>query len=351
MRTRYSKSSEDIVPESRRFAREDDELLDQQQRSAQVLIEAGKPRSTCVLCETSLGPAAPFPHRDLSYLCCSVCGHIQTQLEPPPGYPSQTGNGLAFSDVYTALPPEAYLSRTQRVYTPKLDWALDEMGHAGVPREEALHRQWLELGAGAGYFVHALQQAGARSATGLEQSAELVRIANERLPDSPVVAHSGSLAEAVDQHSADVYVAFFVLEHLQDACELWRALSRCPEGTFLLLAVPVFGLATLVEGAVPNHAARSLDGSLHTQIYTDQSLSHACKTAGYELLAEWLFGQDAVDIKRMILKQLQPGYPPELLATIEERLADLQDPLQGAVDRCRLSDARHILAVKSDAQA
>jgi hypothetical protein len=154
---------------------------------------------------------------------------------------------------------------------------------------------------------------------------------------------SGSLVEAVQAFTAEVYAAWFVLEHCFQTAALLDALRGKPRGTVFMFSVPTYGLATLLESAYDGHFARSLDSVLHMQLFTDRSIQHAMARAGYEIKAEWLFGQDADDLYRALVAKGEQGAPKAAIARLGEALSEIQ----GAVDRARLSDSRHVLAVRS----
>jgi SAM-dependent methyltransferase len=343
MHTRYSKPAGDLAAESRGLAMENARLRDGQRRDAAAL--AGRPeRAACLLCGAGLENAPWFDHRGVGYRQCAGCGHVQTRVQPPPGYPAAPGQ--PFAQIYPRLDPVAYDDRARRIYAPKRDWILDCAPLLGTDRAGLLRRSWLELGCGAGYFLHTLQQAGATDVAGLDASRPLVDSANAVLA-RPTARHSAAgLADAVAAHPADIYVAWFVLEHIDDPRPFWAAMAAKPTGTVFCFSVPTFGLATLLEGATPDVYARNLDSVLHCQLYTDRSIARALNGAGYDLTAQWVFGQDAMDLRRLLAVSLSDRCAPELLAELTPALNDLVDPLQAVVDRAGLADARHVIAVK-----
>lgn len=342
MRTDYSKPSADISVEALRLQLEDQDIL-ATQKSLTLILEQANPRSACLLCGGSLDAGGPYRHRDVPYLFCSTCGHLQTKVQPPLGYPYEF-SGQGFDVIYPKLDPEAYRSRRDRVYMPKLDWACSCISEAN-PTRELNDSSWCEIGCGAGYFLNALQSKGVRSLKGLDADRELVSIANQMLGNT-YVEHTADLLVDLRVANADIYVAFFVLEHIEQAKQFWEIMSEKPEGTLFLFSVPTFGFAALLENAFHNFAARSLDSVFHTQMYTEQSLDHALMSAGYEKIAEWLFGQDAQDLCRVLATTMNGAALGELTAPYAKTLVALMDPLQEAIDRARCSDARHLLVRK-----
>lgn len=342
MRTDYSKPSADIAVEALRLQAEDQDILATQKRLATILEQAN-PRSACLLCGSGLDAGVPYRHRDVSYVFCSTCGHLQTKVQPPQGYPYEF-SGQGFYVIYPKLDQDAYRSRRDRVYMPKLDWAISCMSELHSVKE-LRDTSWCEIGCGAGYFLSALQSKGVKSIRGLDADRELVSIANQMLGDNHV-QHTSALLDDLRAAHADIYAAFFVLEHIEQAQQFWEIMSDKPTGTLFVFSVPTYGFAALLENAFHNFAARSLDSVFHTQMYTEQSLGHALMNAGYDTIAEWLFGQDAQDLCRVLATAMNGAVPAELAVSHAKTLVALMDPLQEAIDRARSCDARHLLVRK-----
>lgn len=343
MQSIFSKPSVDIAIEAQGWVQHDQALLARQQEIVQHLYK-GLPRDSCLLCSKALDQSTAYCHRDVDYLLCSSCGHLQTRIKPPAGYP-QKYSGSGFEAIYPKLNQNEYISRRDRIYMPKLDWILSQINTSGRLAKDPLNVSWLDLGCGAGYFLHALKDKGARNITGLDENADLVAEANLHC-GADIANVSKTFFEDVEASSGDIITAFFVLEHLEDVARLWRILGDKPSGTLFAFAVPTFGLSTIIEGALDGFAARNLDSCVHTQLYTDRSIDYALEEAGYRKVAEWLFGQDAQDLVRLLMQRVAPQMDPTLAEETAMQLTDLVDPLQQMVDRARLCDARHVLAEK-----
>lgn len=341
----YSKPAGDVAVESQQFLDEDGGRLGRQQVVSAGLA-AGTERRACLLCASTLGTPLRFTHRGVDYACCASCGHVQTVVQPPAGYPHRTQDGIAYGDIYPELDRSAYASRRDRIYRPKLDWIIRQLIEVGRSEEHVLQSRWLEFGAGAGYFLDALRVRGARRIAGLERDGSLVNRANTVLGGETVRAFNSSLADAVGGASADILVAFFALEHVDDPRAFWAAMATTAPGTVLAFSVPCFGMAALLESAFSDHAARCLDSVVHTQLYTDESIAFALALARMRNVGTWHFGQDAIDLRRLLLVRLRDRYSPALLAQIGRSLSDNLDTLQAAIDRSHLSDSRHIVAVR-----
>jgi hypothetical protein len=340
MITEYSKPSEDVAEHTAGLLGADEQLQSRQRAITAGL--AGRPaRMQCLVCTASLPGVANLHHRGVPYVFCGKCRHLQCAIEPPRGYPAEQES---FADIYRALDVAEYRDRTNRIYRPKLAWALRAASALGT--RDLLARSWVEMGSGAGNFMAALRDAGARRITGVEADDRLVERAAAALGE-PLVRHcKASLADAIAQHEAEVYVAWFVLEHCFELPQFLAALRRKAAGTIFLFSVPMVSLGTLLESAFEGHYARSLDSVLHLQLFTESSLGYALQEAGYEAMAEWVFGQDADDLYRCVAAELARRRTAEAFAQEVERLSEALSGIQQALDRARLADARHILAVR-----
>ena len=337
MLTEFSKPSQDVAHHTAFLIEQNRVLLDRQRKIVAILHGAPH-RAYCIVCTEPMGGSPTFQHRGVPYTECFTCGHIQCSAQAPDNYPYSEQD---FADIYRPLDEVAYAERTSRIYAPKRDWALRSAELAGVG--DLLKRSWVELGSGAGYFLSALRAGGASTIAGVEAELPLVAQANAVLGDGVTHHFSGSLGEAVQAYPAEVYAAWFVLEHCFETAALLDALRNKPRGTVFMFSVPTYGLATLLENACDGHFARSLDSVLHTQLFTDRSIQYAMARAGYEIEAEWLFGQDADDLYRALVAKGELRAPQAVIARLGETLSEIQS----AIDRARLSDSRHILAVRS----
>lgn len=345
MRSDFSKPSADVCQENLERLENNDMLLEQQRRLSATLSNLPD-RAACVVCGESLTGASLFQHRTVAYVTCPTCGHVQSKAQPPSGYPTHVDRGISFSQIYPQLDQAAYESRKNRIYRPKLDWILSCHTEAGLGHEAMLKARWLDLGCGSGYFLAALVDAGATHLKGIEEEPDLVRTANESLGAHVVENYQGTLPDAVRVFEADIYTAFFVLEHIENTHLVFDTLSEKPRGTVFVFAVPTFSFATILESAFAEHLARSLDSVIHTQLYTDTSINHALSQAGYERVAEWVFGQDAADLSRALLVGLREKYSAQLFESVADDLTAIQDQLQAILDRHYLASERHVLAVK-----
>ncbi len=341
MKITYSKSSSGIKLESNKRFQEEARAFQKQMTTYKKLKGASK-RVHCIVCAKKL-TGEKFAHRGLSFIQCAHCKHVQLTLIPPKDYLQHH----QFYAVYPKLNQKDYEDRKQRIYTPKLAWILASLRSFGYSNAELKRMNWFEFGTGAGYFLSAVKDFGIKHFGGCDGDFRLVRSANHFLGSRRVSHENQPISKLIGTYSSDIYIAFYVMEHMEDTHEFLLHLKNLPKGTLFIFSVPVFGFAALLDNAFHHRYARNLDGVLHTQLYSDDSIRYVMKLAGYQIKAEWVFGQDMDDLWRYLKLQLAGKYSKRMEWEIAKKLAILQDELQNCLDRAMFSDQRHILAVKS----
>ncbi len=342
----YSKPLGDLAHEQDERLRDEQTLFQRQAALSSMLAERPL-RAQCLLCAMPVEDAEHFIHRGVPSIRCHRCGHVQTAVVPPEGYPHKVEGGLAFGAIYPRLSPEQYHNRKQRIYTPKLAWIsrilTEELGYT---TEEIRSRHWADLGCGAGYFLAALHDAGIVHKAGCDADEQLVALAREFVPDAHTEVFGGQLGDVVRRWKADVYTALYVMEHIATPMSVYKAFAALPPGTVFVFSVPVYGFSCLLENIFDTNYARAYDTVVHTQVYTEQSIEYAVDAAGMDIVAEWVFGQDAEDLRRVMLARLAGKLPESMMNEARQHLAELLDPLQQCFDNFHMADQRHVLAVK-----
>jgi 2-polyprenyl-3-methyl-5-hydroxy-6-metoxy-1,4-benzoquinol methylase len=344
IRTDYSKPSLDIRKEEAKRIIDEKELVKKQNKAVSFLNKYPK-RKNCLLCGKIL-KGQIFDHRGLNFIKCAECSHIQSEANPPKDYPFIPKTGYEYKSIYPRQTEEEYNDRKKRVYTPKLDWAVDCLKGFGIPLEKQKNLSWTEIGCGAGYFLSSLSDLGIKNYTGIDRDDNLVKFAQERLSQNKIKLSKKNAEEIVKENKSNIYVAFFVFEHLENSFTFWKSLKKLPKGTILIFSVPIFGFSCIIENIFRKNYARNLDGAVHTQLYTDKSIDYALNMSGFEKRAEWIFGQDAGDLLR-ILKSNLNKYPKEMTDLFSGKLTLSGDELQTALDHTRLADQRHMIAIKN----
>ena len=342
MITDYSKALGDLTKEEASRIQNEEQLYIRQ-KDANKRLSKAPPRKICILCGSPI-KGREFLHRGVSFITCHQCNHIQTKALPPVGFPDELEGKEQFSKIYPKLEKDQFEDRKNRIYRPKLDWIFSALERSGYKKIELLKKKWLELGSGSGAFLSSLEDMGVNNYVGFEKEETLLERAKTFVAPERVSISRVSLGEIIRANQADVICSFFVFEHDENLSELINALKDCQKGTLLCFSVPKFGLSCLLENLASERYARSLDAAVHVQTFTDQSINFLLQAAGFEKIATWQFGQDALELTRLLIPKDSNFIGCK---EIHKRLTSSLDRIQESIDRSNLSDQCHLIAKKA----
>jgi len=340
--TDYSKSLGDLAKEES-IRIDNEEALFLKQNEANLRLAKAPDRKHCVLCASEL-TGEEFLHRKVPFISCKTCRHIQTKAQPPIGFPDETDKKEPFAKIYPPLSRADFEDRKNRIYRPKLDWILSALERSGHSKNDLIEMNWMEIGSGSGGFLSSLQDTGIVNFTGFEKEKHLLTQAKSVIPEEKVFLSTDSVSQIVKLHPCQVICAFFVIEHIERLHELTATLRSVPLGTLFCFSVPMFGLSCLLEHMAVNRYARSLDAAIHVQTFTDRSIDFFLSSSGMETIAKWQFGQDALELRRLLLPLEEKG---EHLRPLSNKLASCFDQLQEVLDKAGLCDQVHMIARRS----
>lgn len=340
---KFSKSSQDIESENlKRLKNKDQEIEISRKKQIAQNLKKFPIRKVCLLCQSEL-IGKEFFHRETKYIKCSECNHVQTEAKIQKSYPYKFMKG-GFEIIYPNSNKDEFQSRVNRIYKPKFEWMLNSIKNFSNNKINPIHNSWLEIGCGAGYFLKTLVDHKVKKIKGLDNNESLVKFANKNC-NKNLAIKDDDIFKAISEDNSEILVSFFVMEHLEDVSVLWEILKSKKKGTIFAFSVPTFGLSTLIEASFKDHLPRNLDNVIHTQLYTEKSINYALEKSEYEIIGEWIFGQDVQDLITLIMKNLEENYS-EIKDEIFKNLLELIDPIQEIVDKSKMSDARHVIAVK-----
>jgi hypothetical protein len=346
IKTYYSKPSSDIQVESEKIRQNSLENYKEQKHISKI-IDSFKLRKKCVCCGTKR-TGTKFTHREVSFYECEICSHIQTVNTIPIDFPEKYSTKFGYSKIYPKLSTYEYSERVTRIYEPKFDWIINSLSESqNYTKKEILEKKWLEIGSGAGYFLNAACKGGVRNIKGFERNDDLCNMSNETNLESETILWKENFSDILDKTNAEIYCTFFVLEHVDDLSLIWRKIKEKPLGTIFVFSVPVFGVSSLLEEYFEKQYARNLDGVVHTHIFTDLSINYGLHVAECKLLSEWIFGQDFSDFLRFTTNNISGVSKTKIHTELIKRISDLHDEFQTVLDLNRLSDQRHILAIRA----
>ena len=204
--------------------------------------------------------------------------------------------------------------------------------------------KYLDFGSGSGYFVGALNKIGLKNISGTEVSKYQVDFGNKMIDSNYLSAHkirdTNNFLQEVD---ADVISLIGVLEHLQDPRSAMEHIKKNSQVKYVYLSVPLFSLSVFIEMMSDNVFHRQLHGS-HTHLYTKKSLQYLAQEFDFDIISEWWFGTDIVDLYRHIFVNLEKTQSSnELISSFKEMLLPLIDSMQLELDKKNCSSEVHLL--------
>lgn len=275
-------------------------------------------------------------------MLCPNCGQANRPNEDTPAYYQAYNADTYEADHYASPDRESFCRRVADVYRPKADFLWDVLAQEGVDGSALRHA---EIGAGSGYFIAALLDAGARQAVGYEVSPDQVAFAQKMLGEGRVVLSPtvgvGALLRGVD---SEVISMIFSLEHVEDPRDVLEALTRNSAARYFYFAVPMLSASALMDSVFPDVYHRVTDG--HHHLFTDQSIEWICRHFGWQRIGEWWFGGDALDLVRSIGLQLQENGSRRTSERWVDAMVPMVDALQLEMDRRHLSSEVHVVLKK-----
>lgn len=339
---RYGKSSEALLQVKRSFFDGNNDFV--RERAEIAKIYSNQPaRVRCKACD---GPneGRRFVKTGIEYIVCGRCGHLNGAFEDTKAFNNAvyTGEGGAeYAKIYGAAGQEAYAARVRDIYRPKVDFLFDVLLEQG---EDPRALSYADIGAGSGYFVRALRDAGAHATKGYEVSETQVALANEMVAPDAVELHGiDDVDEIVATATADVITLVGVLEHVQRPREILSRIAGNPNVRYVFILVPLYSVSVFLEMVFPKVMHRVLSGG-HTHLFTESSIDWLCHEFTQEKIGEWWFGTDIVDLFRSVLVSLeQNDNTAEMSESWRTAFTPVIDELQAVLDRHHLCSEYHFV--------
>ncbi|MFH1800825.1 MAG: class I SAM-dependent methyltransferase [Candidatus Omnitrophota bacterium] len=217
--------------------------------------------------------------------------------------------------------------RLKQVAIPKAKWAIEQYRkmYGCYPRSI------LDVGAGAGHFVHACRQMGL-SAEGIEVSQPSRNFCRKHfgfdLIDIDFIDASKKMPKV------EMITFWGVIEHVSNPVaflkEAFKMVSK-PRG-IVVAEVPRWNcISTLFQSVFVDSIVRHLDPLGHINCFTDQSLRRAFELGGFAPVSAWYFGMDAYEL------MMQFAYLLKDKSVLKLFLKHI-NALQSLIDGARLSD-------------
>ena len=339
---RFGKSAGPLLAHKADFFSSNEELLAEGNRIGTIYMQQPR-RAACKACNAPMeGPS--FVKQGIEYIVCDNCGHLNGAYEDTTAFCDAvytSDDGTAYSKNYSAADEAAYRARVRDIYIPKANFLREALTEQGETPESLTYA---DFGAGSGYMVAAMREAGCADTIGYEVSRAQVELADAMIAPGAVMQHglddSTGLAE---KNKADVVTMIGVLEHLQAPREMLAAIAANSNFRYLFISVPLFSPCVMLEAVFPNVMQRQLSAG-HTHLFTESSLDALCAEFGMSRVAEWWFGTDVVDMFRSVAVELERNEDNNTLLPLwRNMLTPAIDDMQAALDSRKLASEVHML--------
>lgn len=298
-------------------------------------------RVYCKLCSAKLSDQVDFESHGIGYKFCKNCNHLNGIYEDTKEfienlYISDAGENYSLNYI-----DESFIKRSNDIYLPKVDFLL-----SNLPNQ---HYNLLDVGCGAGYFVHAAISKGL-NAQGIDVSKTLIEYGNQNISlvmgTKPLkfVQEEDFINEIINT-KAEIISAIGVIEHLREPHKFFEAF-RQSDATHLMYSVPMFSFSVILENMFENVYPRQLSGA-HTHLFTEESLLKMNELLNVNIIAEWRFGTDIIDLFRHIRINLENNNSSKtMLNQFESKFFKIVDDIQHIFDKNEFFSEIHVLVQK-----
>jgi len=344
----FGKSSSALLKQKKSFFEENRKHLEYQQRIA--LIYAKQPtRKNCKNCNSAVDVKEGFDFQKggIEYTICNTCKHLNGIYDDTSSFCEAVyteDKGAKYGETYSSKDISSYHYRTTSIYVPKAEFLYTTLLANNVDPNEL---EFLDFGAGSGYFISALRKIGLNNISGTEVSLAQVKLGNKMLNEELLKIHKiENTIEVLRNTTAQVISMIGVLEHLQYPREALRAIKDNNIIKYLYISVPLFSLSVFLEMLSPDIFHRHLSGT-HTHLYTPESLQHLANEFELNVLGEWWFGTDIVDLFRHChVNMVKSNASQKVIETFSNKIVPIIDALQLEIDKNLYSSEVHILFSK-----
>ena len=348
MLNQYGKNASALLLQKKSFFEENKMHVEKQRKIAQ-LYTAQPERKTCKNCDSLLDVQIDFTKDSIPYKACRTCSHLNGAHEDTTEF-CQTVYAVDDEDYaqnYTPADRNEYEYRTASIYLPKAEFLFTALKSSGVdPHKNA----YFDYGAGSGYFVAALLKLGLNNVSGSDVSKSQVDMAYRLFPSPRLTCHDiNDNHESLATTKSQVVSMIGVLEHLQSPRKALQRLNENPHVEYIFISVPTFSLSVYLEMLDDNVFHRQLHGG-HTHLYTEDSLSYMCSEFNFEVIGQWWFGTDLVDLYRQLHINLETNNVSSYIKKdFNKRFLTFLDSAQLELDKQKESSEVHMLLRKKNA--
>lgn len=344
MITKFGKSISALVSQSDSYFLDNQTLMKTNKKYAKIYLQQPE-RKNCKICKTKISKSS-FIKEQIPYAICSKCTHLNGLYEDTENFCNRIyteDNHLV--DLYNKANKKEFKNRMQEIYMPKVNFFLDILNKNNVDLSKV---EFLDIGAGSGYFVDALLQSKINNIKGVEVSKAQVEFGNKMIGEKKLFYESISNTEGqvIRNTNADIISLVGVLEHVREPRKVLKNIKSNKNIKYVYFSVPLFSPCVFFELSNDNSWHRQLARG-HTHLFTYESIKYFCKEFNFEILGEWWFGTDIFDIYRHTLNNLKRFNNSEIEKVWHEKFFQCINELQLCIDQKKQSsEVQMVLKIK-----
>jgi 2-polyprenyl-3-methyl-5-hydroxy-6-metoxy-1,4-benzoquinol methylase len=344
----YGKPSTALLMQKKSFFEENNKHINKQKEISDIYISQPL-RKLCKNCDTNMSEKIDFIKDSISYKICTKCSHLNGTYEDTNEFCETvytSDDGKNYAENYEANDLENFNYRVTSIYMPKAEFLFTSLKNDSVVPNNL---SYLDFGSGTGYFASALDKMGLNSVSGSEVSKFQVELGNKMIGKDLLSVHSLSDTEKVlSETKANVVSMIGVLEHLQDPREAIKSIMKNDNISYLYISVPLFSLSVYIEMLSNDIFHRQLHGG-HTHLYTEESLNYLAQEFNFDIISEWWFGTDMVDLYRnMFINIEDKNVSSTIKVHYKNMMTKIIDSMQLEIDKNHYSSEVHMLLKKKN---
>lgn len=291
-----------------------------------------------------------FSKCGIEYYLCKECGHLNGAYDDTFEFAEKVYiEESDYVDNYNRLVLGEYLQRIDAIYKPKLEFLIECFDQQSI---EYSGFSFCDLGSGFGHLLASFYQKGILKITGYELSEKQVIFSNKMMKkisgNDQIFKHIkiDDIYNIGKTEKAEVIMMIGALEHLTRPLDMLDAISKNDKISYLYLSLPLFSYSVFLEMGNQSFFNRQLAAG-HTHLYTMESIYHFCDRYNFEVLGEWYFGMDILDLFRFnYLSVEQVTNDNNLLSYFSDRFIPMLDDLQNVVDKNKFCSEVHLVLRK-----
>ena len=200
---KFGKHSDSLLSLKRSFFEENEMHLKKQSKISELYIKQPK-RDSCKNCNSKLTHEADFIKLNIPYEICYRCNHLNGLHDDSSEfckavYEEDTGEE-EYGKNYSSSNDKEYAFRTSSIYIPKAEFLYSSLLKNGINPNNL---SYIDIGAGSGYFVNALNKIGIENIRGYEVSKSQVDLGNANIGIDLLTSHGLEETNDIINNSKD----------------------------------------------------------------------------------------------------------------------------------------------------